>query len=374
MKVATTSHFRVLVRSMRTPFLPAVTAVILATGCADEPAPPSANARVATRDTIATVDLSGLPTPRPSSPVAVNDDRSRIAVGLRDGSGEIMVFDGEGELLRQFGGEGQGPGEFLEVSLLTFAPGSDTLWVLDGENRRASAWAPGATEPSREITLRGRFFGTAWASDTTLVVQGRFEDGGPGDALGRAVHPGGVTPTLVEEGIPADGPSDQFIRPVTSSEGGGIWVGDLREPRLRRLDSSLSATGTFDYHAPALAGPPENAERWAGYIDTQPAVLDLTEDASGGLWVLLGLLADPLPAVDDPGRALAEGEVGPEDLARTLLARYEPDRFTDGPEDEFEWGPVRGGLLPGGLSYSFEPDELGEVTLVLVRLGSREET
>jgi hypothetical protein len=354
------------------PFVPLIAVVVLATGCADEAVPPTASARVATLDTVLTVDLSGMPTPTPSSPVAVNHDRSRIAIGLRDGNGEIMVFNGEGELVRRLGREGQGPGEFREVSLLTFAPGSDTLWVLDAENRRASAWAPGATEPSREITLRGRFFGTAWASDTTLVVQGRFEDDEPLDALGRAVHPGGVTPTLVEEGLGADGAFYQFIRPLAPSQGGGVWVGHFREPRLRHLDSSLVETDTFDFHAPALAGPPESAERWAAYIDTQPAVLGLTEDASGGLWVLLGLLSDPLPAVDDPGRALAEGEVGPEDLARTLLARYDPDRFSEGPEDEFELGPVRGGLLPGGLAYSFEPDELGEVTLILVRLGSRE--
>ncbi len=347
-------------------------ALVLAAGCADERAPAPEGARAATLDTVLRVDLSGLPTPTPASPVAVNEDRSRIAIGLRDGSGEIMVFDGEGELVRRFGRSGEGPGEFLEVTLLTYAPGSDTLWVLDRQNRRASAWGPGATEPSREITLRGQFFGTAWASDTMLVVQGHFEDGEAPDALARAVHPGGVTPTLLEEGTGAAGSFDQFIRPLTAAEDGGLWVGHFREPRLRRLGPDLSEAGTFEYDAPALTGPPENAEIWSGYIDTEPAVLGLTEDAMGELWVLLGLLADPLPAVDNPGRAIAEGEVSAEDLARTLLARYDPDRLADGPLDEFERGPVRGGLLPGGLAYSFEPDELGEVTLIFVRLGSRE--
>jgi hypothetical protein len=326
---------------------------------------------VATVDTVATVDMSGLPTPSPIAPVAVNGDLSRIAVGLRDGSGEIFVFDGDGALERRFGRDGQGPGEFREVTLLTFAPGSDTLWVLDGENRRASVWAPGAEAPSREIPLGGRLHGTSWAADTTLVVQGQFDDGGPAQALGRAVHPGGITPTLVEEGAATGDAFDASIRPLTSSRAGGVWVGDFREPRLRRFTADLSPVARFEYHAPELEAAPANAELWAAYIDTQPAVLGLTEDASGGVWVLLGLPADPLPAVDDPGRALAEGEVGPEDLARTLLLRYDPDRFTDGPTDTVEWGPFRGGLLPGGLAYTFDPDELGEVTLTLVRLGTR---
>lgn len=317
-------------------------------------------------DTIVTISFRNLPAPTLGSPIAVTTDRDRIAVALRDG-GEIMLFDGEGGFVQQIGRRGEGPGEFREISLISFHPGSDSLWVFDEGNARISIFAPNTTMPSRDIRLDGRFVGAAWASDTILVVQGLFTDGGAEYALGRAVHPGGVSLALPERVVGLRFPD--FIRPLTASAAGGLWVGDFRRTNLRRLDETLTVSNEFEYDAPIAWEPPTNAGLWVDYIDTKPAVLDLTEDADGHLWVLFGVPVDPLPNVADPGRALAEGQIEVADLARNVLARYDPGTITIGPSAVFDVGQFRGGLLPGGLAYFYETDAVGEPVLTIGRLG-----
>lgn len=346
-------------------------ATVVVMACGGEPAPAPAD-RVAVVDTVGVVSFVGLPQPRPSAPVAVSPDRAKIAVALGDDSGEILVFDGEGALTHQFGRAGGGPGEFREVSALTFGRQTDSLWVLDQGNQRLSVVAPGADRPAREIPLAGRqFFGVAWASDTTLVVQGTFDDTTTPMALGRAVHPGGITPTLIEDEAVDANRVGTTIRPVTPSSTGGIWAGHFREPTLRRIGEDLVETAVVRYPAPLLDVVPKNAEVWATLIDTEPAILGITEDAEGDLWVLFGVPADPLPSVENPQAAVMEGRVGAEDLARRVLARYEPGAFDSGPADQIDLGPANAGVLPDGLVYVFDADELGEATITIVRLHSR---
>jgi hypothetical protein len=349
-------------------WIPAWLACLCIAGCAaDGPA----IARHAAFDTVAAVSFDGLPVPGAGSSVAVNQDGTRIAVAPRDGSGEVMLFDGQGGWIRTFGRHGGGPGEYGEISALTFSLASDTLWILDEENGRISVVPPDATEPARMISLNGRFFGVAWASNSVLMVQGHF----PGDGravLAQAVHNGGTTPVRLGRSWESGVDSDPLIRPMTSAAGGGIWMGHFRRPELRRLDSALSEIEEFAYRGSPLGLVPRNAEKWRDYVDSESAVLAITEDGQGDLWVLFGVPADPLPDVDDAGRALAEGKIGVEDLAHTVLTRYERDALDGGSEpiDQFVQGILQGGLLPGGFAYSFHPDENGEVTLFIVRLGS----
>lgn len=326
--------------------------------------------RVATFDTIAEISFAGLPSPTVSSPVAVNSDHSLVALALRDG-GEILVFNREGTFVREVGRRGEGPGEFREITLLVFDADSDSLWVMDHENGRITVVPPDTVSPSRDFSLRGRFFGAAWAADTTLMINGNFADGGPANALLRAVHPQSVQPVALEQTVLVGDGFTDLIRPVTSAMSGGVWTGHFREPLLRRVDPSGSVIQQVTYDAPALRVVPRNAEAWAGFIDTRPAVLGMTEDSEGDLWILFGVPADPLPAVDDPARAFAEGTLEVDDISRTVLARYRKDSMENGPAEEFPRGALRGGLLPGGMAYYFEPDAVGELTLTVVRLGSR---
>jgi len=329
---------------------------------ADTPEPPAL-------DTLLTVSLRGLPVSGPTAPVAVTADLNRIAVGVRD-AGEIFLFDGRGELVRRFGRRGEGPGEYLEISHLTFHPASASLWVLDRGNGRVSVVGPEDSRPSREITLPGRYYGAAWASDTLLMVQGRFAVAAGESALGRGIYAGEAVPALFEDAASRIDALGASRRPVTSSASGGVWVGHFRQPTLRRLDDDLRVTDSLQYQAGFLGSAPENADLWSGMIDTEPAVLGLTEGPSGGLWILFGVPADPLPDVENPGRALSEGRVETADLARAALASFDAAAPSDGPSAELDPFPLQTGLLPGGIVYRFDAHELGEMTLTLMRVDS----
>jgi len=53
------------------------------------------------------------------------------------GTATIRVFDGDGRFVRELGGRGQGPGEFLDVSRLF--PAHDRIWVMDMRQLRVTA-------------------------------------------------------------------------------------------------------------------------------------------------------------------------------------------------------------------------------------------
>lgn len=102
----------------------------------------------------------------------------RIAV-VNQGSQELRFYNPEGEFLSASGGEGEGPGEFMNAFLL-LTPGADTLWVGDyrpwnwevftpaGEWVRAIRPEPAMANPPRELAVLagGRMFlGNADAFD-----------------------------------------------------------------------------------------------------------------------------------------------------------------------------------------------------------------
>lgn len=60
---------------------------------------------------------------------------------LDQGASQVLVFDDEGALVRRFGGEGDGPGEFrTAVDLRRRA--DDSLWVLDSRGMSVSQFSP----------------------------------------------------------------------------------------------------------------------------------------------------------------------------------------------------------------------------------------
>ena len=334
--------------------------------CGDSAPPMPTTAGVV--DTVVTVSFRGLPTPSPAAPVAVSSDLSTIAVAHRD-QGEIFLFDGTGQLVHQTVRPGQGPGEFRDIAALAFHPRSDSLWVLDRGNVRVSVLTPNELSLAREIRLPGWTLEMAWASESLLLVQGQFEVVGEGTALGMGVNDGDPQPVLREEGPPAGFPD--FIRPVTSAANGGVWVGHFRDPRLLRLDAALEVHASLEYPTDYLGRRPANADLWQDYLDTQSAMSGVTEAPSGDLWIVLNTLVDPLPEVTNPARALAEGEVRRADVARTIIAQYDPTDIAAGPTQELEPCPSRGvGALPGGLIYCFDADPVGEALLTIMRLGS----
>lgn len=114
-----------------------------------------------------------------TAPVAVIDgDRLAGPVGgviREDGSiviadalaAQILFFDSLGVLLHVAGGEGRGPGEFVDISYLSIQP-ADYVHVYDGRQRRLSYFS-----------RTGEFSGAAalTAVPKPIRVAGRFADG-----------------------------------------------------------------------------------------------------------------------------------------------------------------------------------------------------
>ena len=73
-----------------------------------------------------------------SSAILGPEDRLYVADQMNH---EIRVFDLDGNLVTRFGREGQGPGEFLDISSLGWL--GDTLTVLDYQNGRIGMTDPG---------------------------------------------------------------------------------------------------------------------------------------------------------------------------------------------------------------------------------------
>jgi DNA-binding beta-propeller fold protein YncE len=56
---------------------------------------------------------------------------------------KVMVFDPSGNFLREFGGTGSGPGQFLGPAGVAVDPGSDSVFVIDSGNQRIQKFDTG---------------------------------------------------------------------------------------------------------------------------------------------------------------------------------------------------------------------------------------
>lgn len=244
----------------------------------------------------------------------------RVAVADR-GSRSVRVYSREGALLRELGGEGEGPGEIQLLGHLGVAPG-DTLEVYDPDLRRMTRYPPGqgpvetlSTEaPSgRPELVLGRYADGGWAMAWIALEEmdrdppdahadpmrlGRF---GPGGAfrgpLGRATG-------LVRQGREGGGAGpvpfspffqgvlvDDSVYHVAGTEPGIVVLGEGGEvartleldlpihepgPARRVLEAALDSLGAGD----RLAGIPESA--WSRPV---PRIAALLAGRDHRLWV-----------------------------------------------------------------------------------------
>lgn len=91
----------------------------------------------------------------------------RLAVGM-SGTHEVRVFSPRGALLARFGAEGDGPGEFRDVTLLG-RYGADTLVIFDASSSRISHVHPEAG------FLRS--FAVTWEAGGYAIGRGLLDDG-----------------------------------------------------------------------------------------------------------------------------------------------------------------------------------------------------
>ena len=252
-----------------------------------------------------------------------------------DAGGRVRFFDAQGGVEAEFGGSGDGPGEFRILQAAGLLAG-DTAWAWDFALGRITVLHPrtGAVRvqsldpaPVRGLLHRGPsgedwLVVQAWGDppseaqetgvrrDPVAVLRYRA-DGALADTL--AVVPGREIRVTVEDGRGVMGPAPFGRNAVAASWGDGVVVGDQSERALRVLDPSgnprrvvrwggvsldISASDAEAWRQAVTSGqPPQQRERamrdleGAPLPDRRPAYGDVLQDRAGNLWVS----AWPLP-------------------------------------------------------------------------------
>ena len=249
------------------------------------------------------------------------------------GSFELRIYGADGRYQKAWGREGGGPGEFLDMRLMG-AMGSDTLVVLDNENRRISFMHPdegflGSVPVSEEISgfpvAQGVF------EDGTVVAGGgfffSFDDGELQGGLSRSPtsfrsiardgslatdfgeHPGLEMFMWVRESSMRAQLIPFGRRTIAAVSADRLYLGTQDSYEIRAYDPSgslmsiirldqeprpVTSSDEAEYVEERLEDiddPGQLAERRSaieemGMPKTMPAYANLTADALGHLWVM----------------------------------------------------------------------------------------
>ena len=308
----------------RIPVLFVLCALVTPTGCVEEPdsepaqasrpgtpleidAAPTLSVGVVAGDTLEIFD-------RVVTPFVLPD--GRLVVPL-DGSRDIRVFTADGDFAYRFGGEGEGPGEFLSLSAAW--PRGDTIEAFDGELRRLTRFLPDGSVatvpvpggPFPDMSLGVGPLEGGWALGGVAAGgpgrRDRIEihhfgrDGGHLGALGSA---GGIV-RYVAAGF--GGVEPLSPRSVFASDGIRLYLGDTLEPLIRRVGPAGVPAGEIAWEpteglpvqaaleqvidrAVSLASADQRSavrERLEGaVVSTEVSVFwDFLPDPEGFLWV-----------------------------------------------------------------------------------------
>jgi hypothetical protein len=148
---------------------------------------PSPKLEIGVRDGEETIQFFGV-----TDALRLSDGR---IVVLNNGTRSIRIFSPEGQLIREFGRDGEGPGEFRTLSSVHALSG-DTLLVWDGRRRVFSVLtASGEFVRSQRLTWAGseQLVGIRPLPDGRVLVKtyaGPFTGGGdPGQGIHRSTAP-----------------------------------------------------------------------------------------------------------------------------------------------------------------------------------------
>lgn len=202
---------------------------------------------------------------------------------------EIRVFDGSGAFLGRIGREGEGPGEFIQITAVVEGPG-DTLHVFDERNVRWSVLSPRTFELVRNIRLpvRPTFETPVVLGDGSLVVNAVT-----GDPLVHVGPDGTRLGSFGQGAVGVDRPrsSPSSIRRTALSQGATIWVALPEVYRIERWSADGDRIEAFVSHPRWMSSERQVAEE--GRVRAPvPTILDVAEDREGLLWVSLRI-ADP---------------------------------------------------------------------------------
>jgi len=256
----------------------------------------------------------------------------------------IVQMEHDGTFVRQFGGDGQGPGEFGAISTLQVV-GGDTLLISDSSNRRLTYWPSEKNTPDLVTRLEytGSFQGAVRLRPNRIITTDqmpyRADDAERDDDRQVVVALHGSDGAMEQDSVQT-WETDEV---VLSRERGIVFVGDhpfgrenkyavhaerfyrlwTGEPRVTIYDASLQQVGQF---ALAHDAPPVTSDDVDRAVDaiqeggvigdiyrsalrevipnTWPPVVSMFVDDQGYIWV--GLRTPP----DEPNRWVQCNENG----------------------------------------------------------------
>ena len=96
------------------------------------------------------------------------DAQGRILV-VDNTSPGFRVFSPDGTLTHEVGSEGQAPGEFQDIPLLTIGA-KDSVYAFDGDNRRLTVYSPGDYQMIRMVNLAANLPDNVNATDVLSII------------------------------------------------------------------------------------------------------------------------------------------------------------------------------------------------------------
>ncbi|HEX9735445.1 MAG TPA: hypothetical protein VGG06_26040 [Thermoanaerobaculia bacterium] len=307
-----------------------------------------------------------------------------IFVGDR-GAGNVKMFAPDGSLLKTFGKEGQGPGEFGRIGTMTIAAGK--LIVDDSRNRRYSVWTLDGEHVADEVpTRRVSLSYMHGLADGTLVgyTTERDEDRNARRVVMRRTLDGNEVARLFETpAIPPTAPIsisdrramlqdmiDSFDDPriylevwggevlylspqheyqvlAMSTDGDSLWALRVAWARLPYPESQKQSL--VDSFMRSFPGDEPVRPDQLDWPEHAPALLGISTDAAGHIYVF-----PTLPPTEDPGQPRDEWAV---------------DVYT--PAGDFIGAgvvPYRWSWAQGDFVYGTRPNELDETVVVRYRL------
>lgn len=260
---------------------------------------------------------------RANSKLAV-DSRGRFYVGQTFTAGIIAMFSASGELVRTFGREGEGPGEFgVRMSHVTVGRG-DTIHVF--ERNRHTRLEPGLGGLVDVRTLSVPVWEVYALRDGRLV--GHYPLYGAGETV-TPLHLFDRTGEVVRTFSRSDGPIDYYtelhmaIRVLAESRSGKLWIGRPNAYRVELWDTSgtheLNLSRDADWFRP-WAVPRDPLEE-----PPRPTLFGLMEHESGELWTAIQVADGEWRPHPESGREMTFEELARWDYDDTVIEVLDPE-------------------------------------------------
>lgn len=270
-------------------------------------------------------------------------------------SGVVAIFDSTGHLVRTFGREGGGPGEFREPRAMPGPIGY--AWIVDAGNQRITV-LEGEGKVVGAFGLSGFIAYCAPLDSQRVVVHGTIMDGGrllPGQ-IHILNNRGEVLKSFAEGAVARDArsvfpsPRGSFLAPLSESYAVQEWSldGELLRILVRGIDWFQHSGRRTDNNPALLSAAVDHAGlMWT--VSARPTTTGPVDRTTRGFAAITALHTGVIEVVDlATARVVATGEVGLSYLAPLLPFKR---LFISPAEDDagyIHFDVWRAAVAPGG--------------------------